>query len=210
MSRKHTAVPGAGSLLLMAGFLATLGCASAGYGQDPPTQPGLGTDEYLIGPGDTLNVFVWRQPELSATVPVRPDGQISTPLVEDIVAVGKTPTQLARDIEAVLEEYIRTPQVTVIVEGFIGLASAQIRVLGQVTTPGPVAYRDGMTLLDVMLEAGGLAPFAAGNRSKLTRTVDGRVVETKLKLERLLEKGDLAENMPLRPGDIIVVPEAVF
>jgi polysaccharide export outer membrane protein len=188
-----------------------LACAGVAHGQETPARaapPGSG--EYLIGPGDTLNVDVWRQPELSVTVPVRPDGRISTPLVEDLVAVGKTPTQLGRDIEGVLSEFIRTPQVTVIVEGFVGVASAQIRVLGQVTNPGPIAYRDGMTLLDVMLAAGGLAQFAAGNRSTLTRTVDGKVVKIKIRLARLLEKGELGENIPVRPGDVIVVPEAVF
>lgn len=193
----------------IAAILLALACVSVAHAQAPPA-PAANADEYRIGPGDTLNVDVWRQPELSVTVPVRPDGQISTPLVEDMVAVGKTPTQLGRDIESVLSEFIRTPQVTVIVEGFVGIASAQIRVLGQVANPGPVAYRDGMTLLDVLLEAGGLAPFAAGNRSRLNRTVDGKPVEIRVKLGRLLEKGDLRENMPVRPGDIIVVPEAAF
>jgi polysaccharide export outer membrane protein len=190
-------------------MLLAVACAPVAFGQESPA-PAADPDRYQIGPGDTLNVFVWQQPELSTVVPVRPDGQISTPLVEDIVAVGKTPTQLGREIESVLSEFIRTPQVTVMVEGFVGIASAQIRVLGQVVNPGPIPYRDGMTLLDVVLEAGGLAPFAAGNRSKLSRTVEGRPVEMRIKLGRLLEKGDLRQNMPVRPGDIIVVPEAVF
>jgi polysaccharide export outer membrane protein len=192
-------------LLLAAG----IACTNIALAQAPPVPP-PGSENYLIGPGDTLNVFVWRQPELSATVPVRPDGQISTPLVEDIVAVGKTPTELARDVEKVLAEYIRTPQVTVIVEGFVGTFAAQIRVLGQVVNPGPVAYRDRMTLLDVVLEAGGLTEFAAGNRAKLTRTVDGKVVEHRVKVKKLIEKGDLSENMPVQPGDVLVIPEAVF
>lgn len=167
-------------------------------------------DDYQIGPGDSLSVFVWRQPELSTIVPVRPDGQISTPLVEDIEAVGKTPTQLAREIEEVLSKYIRTPQVTVMVERFVGTFSAQIRVLGQVTNPGPIPYRERMTLLDVLLEAGGLTQFAAGNRSKLVRNDAGRPVEHRVKLKRLLEKGDLSENLPVQPGDVIIVPEALF
>jgi polysaccharide export outer membrane protein len=166
--------------------------------------------DYIIGPGDTLNVFVWRQPELSSNVPVRPDGQISTPLVEDMVAVGKTPTQLARDIEEVLSEYIRSPQVTIIVEQFVGAFGAQIRVLGQAVNPGPVPYRERMTLLDVMLEVGGLTDFASGNRSKLVRTVDGKAEETRIKLDNLLNKGDLGENLPVQPGDVIVIPEAIF
>jgi polysaccharide export outer membrane protein len=167
-------------------------------------------DNYLIGPGDALNIFVWREPELSTSVPVRPDGRISTPLVEDIVAVGKTPTQLARDIEEVLSEFIRTPQVTVIVQGFVGTFEAQIRVLGQVARPGPIPYRDQMTLLDVMLAAGGLTPFASGNRAKVVRSVDGESVERRVKLRSLLEKGDLEENLRMQPGDVVIVPAAAF
>ena len=165
---------------------------------------------YRIGAGDQINVDVWRRPELSIVVPVRPDGKISTPLVEDLVAVGKTPTQLAREIEEVLSEFIRTPQVTVIVQGFVGTFSSQVQVLGQVVNPGPVAYRDQMTLLNAVLEAGGLTPFAAGNRSKLTRIVDGEAVEQRVRLKRLLEKGELGENLPLLPGDVIFVPAAAF
>lgn len=178
-------------------------------GDTPPPSP-VDPDTYQIGPEDSLNVFVWRMPELSIVVPVRPDGKISTPLVEDIVAVGKTPTQLARDIETQLAEYIRSPQVTVIVERFVGTFSAQIRVLGAVVNPGPVPYRDRMTLLDVIFEAGGLTQFAAGNRAKLVRNVGGQSEEHKVRLRRLVEKGDLDENMPVQPGDVIIVPEAVF
>jgi len=165
---------------------------------------------YLIGPGDTLNVFVWRQEELSANVPVRPDGKISTPLVEDMVAVGKTPTQLATDIEEVLSEYIRAPQVTIIVEEFVGTLDAQIRVLGQAVSPGAVPYRDRMTLLDVIIEAGGLTDFAAGNRSKLLRMVDGEQQEERVKLDKLINRGDLSENRIMQPGDVVVIPEAIF
>src|SRR5690606_17216552 len=135
-------------------------------------QPPSATTDYQIGPGDQLNIFVWRQDELSASVPVRPDGKISTPLVEDMVAVGKTPTELARDIEEVLSEYIRSPEVTVIVQGFVGTFGAQIRVLGEVVNPGSIAYRERMTLLDVLLEVGGLTQFAAGNRAKLVRSTE--------------------------------------
>lgn len=207
--------------LLLATFAATLLTGAAGaqeveqgveQGADSERPPAGAEvdDNYQIGPGDQLSVFVWRQPELTVSVPVRPDGEISTPLVEDIQAVGKTPTELARDIENVLSEYIRTPQVTVIVQRFVGTFGSQIRVLGQVSNPGPVSYRDNMTLLDVILEAGGLTQFAAGNRSRLVRTVDGKSVERRVRLERLLEKGDLSENVRVQPGDVIVVPEAVF
>lgn len=166
--------------------------------------------EYLIGPGDTLNVFVFREPDLSTQIPVRPDGQISTPLVEDMMAVGKTPTELARDIESVLAEYIRSPKVTIIVENFVGTFGAQIRILGQVESPGAVPFRDGMTMLDALLEAGGLTEFAAGNRSRLRRTVDGRPQERRVRLDNLLNKGDMRENLDMMPGDVLVVPEAVF
>lgn len=180
---------------------------------DAPIAPLTDTNdsgEYLIGPGDTLNVFVWQQPELSVVVPVRPDGKISTPLVEDMEAVGKTSSQLARDIEAVLAEVIRQPEVTIMIEGFVGTFGAQIRVLGQAANPGSVPYRERMTLLDVMLEVGGLTPFAAGNRSTLIRSQDGERVETRIRLDRLLNRGDLDENVRLQPGDVIVIPQAIF
>ena len=200
---------GAGVPALLLWFLAMPLSAQ----DDAPIAPLSDTNdsgEYLIGPGDSLNVFVWRQPELSAVVPVRPDGKISTPLVEDMEAVGKTPTQLARDIEVVLADVIRQPEVTIIVEGFVGTFGAQIRVLGQATNPGSVPYRERMTLLDVMLEVGGLTPFAAGNRSSLIRSQDGETVETRVRLDRLLNRGDLEENVRLQPGDVIVIPQAIF
>jgi len=166
--------------------------------------------EYLIGPGDTLQVFVWAQPDLSITVPVRPDGRVSTPLIEDLEAVGKTPTQLAREMEQVLSEFIRSPEVNVIVQKFVGTFGSQIRVLGQATKPGAVPYRERMTLLDVMIEVGGLTKFAAGNRSRLVRTVDGRSEESRVRLDDLVNRGRVEENVPMQPGDIVIIPEAVF
>jgi polysaccharide export outer membrane protein len=196
--------------LIFAALAAAL-FGTAVQAQSPAPPPSSETSsDYQIGPGDTLNVFVWREPDLSVNIPVRPDGMISTPLVEDIVAVGKTPTQLARDIEHVLSEYIRSPQVTIIVEQFVGTFNAQVRVLGQALNPGAVPYRDGMTLLDVITEAGGLTEFAAGNRSKLVRNADGKNNETRIRLDDLLNKGDLEENVRVQPGDVIVIPEAVF
>jgi polysaccharide export outer membrane protein len=165
--------------------------------------------EYIIGPGDTLQVFIWRNAELSATVPVRPDGKISTPLVEDMVAVGKTPSKLARDIEAVLSEYIRSPQVNVIVTNAVSTFS-QVRVLGQVTTPQAVPYREGMTVLDAVLAVGGLGEFAAGNRGKIVRVVGGQQQEIKVRIGDLVNKGDVTQNLPLKPGDVLVVPESRF
>ncbi len=175
----------------------------------PPAASKVDENSYLIGPGDTLQVFVWRNPELSTTVPVRPDGKISTPLAEDVVAVGKTPTQLAREIEKVLSDYIRSPQVNVIVSNPVSTFS-QVKIIGQVTTPQAIAYREGMTVLDAVLAVGGLAEFAAGNRAKIVRNEDGKSKEIRVKLEDLVNKGDMKQNLPMRPGDVLVVPESIF
>lgn len=167
------------------------------------------TPDYIIGPGDTLQVFVWRNPEITTTVPVRPDGKISTPLVEDMTAVGKTPTELARDVEKVLAEYVRSPQVNIIVTQPMSTYS-QVRIIGQVARPQALAYREGMTVLDAVLQVGGLAPFAAGNRSKVIRTENGVQREIKVKLDRVVNSGDLTTNVALKPGDVLVVPESKF
>lgn len=167
------------------------------------------TNQYVIGPGDMLQIFVWRNPELSTTVPVRPDGQISTPLVENMVAVGKTPSQLARDMEAVLAEYVRSPKVNVIVTQPVSTFS-QVRVVGQVTKPQALPYREGMTVLDVVLAVGGLGPYASGNRSKLVRNENGKQKEIRVRLADLLNKGDMKQNMSVKPGDVLVVPESMF
>jgi polysaccharide biosynthesis/export protein len=187
-------------------------CAGAPSSK-PPASAGKSaktTSEYLIGPGDKLQVFVWRNPEISVTVPVRPDGRISTPLVEDMVAVGKTPSQLSRDIEQVLAKYVRTPIVTVIVTDFVGTFGEQIRVIGQAANPKALSYREKMTLLDVMIQVGGLAQFAAGNRAKLVRYEGGEQTVLRLRLQDLVEKGDISANMPMRPGDVLIIPEARF
>jgi polysaccharide biosynthesis/export protein len=162
---------------------------------------------YIVGPGDTLQIFVWRNPELSTTVPVRPDGKITTPLVQDMVAVGKTPSVLARDIEKVLEEFIRSPQVNIIVSNPVS-AFSQIKVVGQVSTPQSIAFREGMTVLDAVLASGGLGPYAAGNRAKVVRQVDGKQTEIKIKLNDLVNKGAMKHNIKLQPGDVLVVPES--
>jgi polysaccharide biosynthesis/export protein len=175
----------------------------------PPAASTVDENSYLIGPGDTLQIFVWRNPELSTTVPVRPDGKISTPLAEDVVAVSKTPTQLAREIEKVLADYIRSPQVNVIVSNPVSTFS-QVKVIGQVTNPQAIAYREGMTVLDAVLAVGGLAEFAAGNRAKIVRTEAGKTKEIKVKLDALVNKGDMKQNLDLRPGDVLVVPESIF
>lgn len=166
--------------------------------------------EYIIGPGDSVNIFVWRNPEVSTTVTVRPDGLISTPLVEDVAASGKTPTQLARELEKVLGTYIKDPLVTVIVGGFNGRTDEQIRVVGEATQPRALPYSIDMTLLDVMIAVGGLTDFAAGNKTVLTRRVEGKQVNTIVRLEDLVRDGDISANVDMRPGDILIIPEAWF
>lgn len=173
-----------------------------------PPSPSVPAD-YIIGPGDTLQIFIWRNPELGATVPVRPDGKISTPLVEDMIAVGKNPSTLARDIEKVLAEYVRSPQVNVIVTQPASVFS-QVKVIGQVARPQALAYREGMTVLDAVLAVGGLGQFAAGNRARIMRTTDGHQQEIKIKLGALVNDGDMKQNLALKPGDVLVVPETRF
>jgi polysaccharide biosynthesis/export protein len=190
---------------------AAAGVTPDGAAPETETQPAeakVGVD-YIIGPGDTLQVFVWRNPELTTTVPVRPDGKISTPLVEDMVAVGKTPSKLARDIETVLSEYVRSPQINVIVTQPASVFS-QIKVIGQVVRPQSIAYRDGLTVLDAVLAVGGLSPFAAGNRAMVIRTENGKQREIKVKLSALVNNGDMRQNVALQPGDVVVVPESWF
>jgi polysaccharide export outer membrane protein len=174
-----------------------------------PVVPAAVSPDYLIGPGDSLHVFVFQNEELSVTVPVRPDGKISTPLVEDMVAVGKTPSQLARDIEKSLAEYVKSPKVNVVVMGAMSVFS-QVRVIGQVVHPQALPYREGMTVLDAVLAVGGLSQFAAGNRAHLVRSDHGRNNEIKVKLDALVNSGDMRQNLPLRPGDVLVVPESRF
>jgi polysaccharide biosynthesis/export protein len=174
----------------------------------PPASPVV-DNTYIIGPGDVLQIFVWRQPELSVSVPVRPDGKVSTPLVEDLGAVGKTPSQLAREIERVLSEYVRAPQVNVIVSTPVSTLS-QIKIIGQVAKPQAIAFREGLTALDAVLAVGGLAPFAAGNRAKVVRTENGKQREIKVKLDDLVNKGDMRQNVALLPGDVLVIPESRF
>lgn len=197
--------------LLLLGWLLSA-AAFAQAPTSPPAQPApsaADANEYIIGPGDKLQVFVWRNPELSATVPVRPDGKISTPLVEDMVAVAKTPSALARDIERVLGEYVRSPQVNIIVTEPVS-AFSQVRVIGQVARPQALAYREGMTVLDAVLAVGGVGEFAAANRSKIIRTKNGEKQEIKVKLDNLVNGGDMKQNVALQPGDVLVVPQSIF
>ncbi|HZF27060.1 MAG TPA: XrtA/PEP-CTERM system exopolysaccharide export protein [Steroidobacteraceae bacterium] len=172
--------------------------------------PAIADAEYRVGPGDQIQVYVWNRPELSVTVPVRPDGLVSTPLVENMQAAGKTPSQLARDMEKVLSEYVRSPSVNIIVTGFVGSYGDQIRVVGQAAHPQALPYRAGMTVLDVMIAVGGLGQFAAGNRAKLVRRTGDQQSEIPLRLKDLVNDGDMHANMPVRPGDVIIIPESRF
>jgi polysaccharide export outer membrane protein len=195
----------------------TLGCAGATFAADEKSDTvalaAAGTSavgpDYIIGQRDTLRVFVLRNPEYTADVPVRPDGKISTPLVNDMQAVGKTASQLAHDIETVLAEYLRSPTVTVIVTNAQG-GNGQVRVVGQAVNPRSLPFRAGMTVLDVVIEVGGLSQYAAGNRATLIRVVNGKERKSKLKLKDLLEDGDMSQNLPIERGDVIVIPESRF
>ena len=175
-----------------------------------PAGPAVQAPDYVIGPGDQVNVFVWQQPDLSVTVPVRPDGRINTPLAEDVVAAGRTPTQLARDMEQVLSAYVRDPVVTVIVSNVVGPYSQQVRVIGQAANPQAIPFRENMTALDVMIAVGGLTDFAAGNRASIVREVDGETRQFGVRLNDLIKRGDISANVHMLPGDILVIPETWF
>jgi len=166
--------------------------------------------EYVVGPGDKLNVFVWRNPDLSMSVAVRPDGRISIPLVEDVVAVGKTASGLARDIEGRLKKYVQDPVVTVIGENFVGPFTRQVRIIGEAATPRAVAYRANMTVLDAMIEVGGLTRYAAGNDTVLVRTVNGAQTTYSVRLNNLIKDGDVSANVALEPGDILIIPQRLL
>jgi polysaccharide export outer membrane protein len=175
-----------------------------------PAAPAADTSKYIIGPGDTLQVSVWHNPELSTTVPVRPDGRISTPLVTDVDAAGRTPEELGHDIEARLKKYVSDPLVTVIVSSFVGPYSQQVRIVGEASQPKALPYLAHMTVLDAMITVGGLTPYASGNRAKLVRKINGKETETTLRLSDLLKSGDLSANTELQPGDIIIIPQSFF
>jgi len=190
------------------------GCSNTGVLPEATTRASLTTDvnayQYLIGPGDSLTIFVWRNPEVSGQFIVRPDGKVTTSLVEDIDVAGKTPTMLARQIEEQLSKYINNPRVTVSVNNFTGPLSEQVRVIGEATNPSAVSYTEHMTLLDLMIAVGGLTEFANGNDAKLVRVVDGNQRTYKINIDDLIREGDISENVDMLPGDIVIIPEAWF
>ncbi|WP_448212528.1 XrtA/PEP-CTERM system exopolysaccharide export protein [Colwellia sp. MEBiC06753] len=190
-----------------------MACSSASLPQatlHPSKTTDINSYRYLIGAGDSVNIFVWRNPEVSGTFVVRPDGMITTSLVEDIPVSGKTPTELAREIEQVLGTYLRDPIVTVTVGGFVGPFSEQIRVIGEATQPQAINYKKNMTLLDVMIQVGGLTEFADGNDAVLVRIENGEQKQYALAIDDLLKDGKIAANVDMLPGDIIIVPETWF
>ena len=199
--------------IIWLGFFLLLlsGCASNDY---PPLEggpaPAQVTPDYIVGAGDSVNIFVWRNPELSSTVTVRPDGKITTPLVEDVPASGKTPTQLARDMEKELSVYVKNPVVTVMVGGFIGPYDEQIRVVGQASNPMALPYRDQMSLLDLMIAVGGLTEFADGNKSIVVRVIDGEWQQFGVRIDDLINGADISANTYVLPGDILIIPESWF
>jgi len=206
------------TLLLGAGAAALGGCATGGSsGNVLPPATFVGSDDvkaekYVIGPLDQLQIFVWRNPELGAKVQVRPDGMITTPLITDMSAAGKTPAQLADDIRLALTKYVEDPRVSVMVDGFQGTFAQQIRIVGATEKPASIPYRANMTLLDAMIQVGGLSQYAAGNRARLIRhdRATGEQKEYDLKIARLLKRGDTRANVRLEPGDVIIIPESMF
>ena len=178
--------------------------------QPPKESPAADEWVYRVGPGDTLNIFVWRHEDLSTTATVRPDGRFSTALIKEHIATGKTPPELANEIEELLSEFVRDPLVTVFVGGFVGEYYDQVRVIGEATSPVALPYRRGMTALDLMIATGGLTEFAAGNRTVLVRYSGGGEKEYNLRLDDLIRDGDITANVDIEPGDIIIIPEAWF
>ena len=195
-------------ILTLAAMLVLVACSSSKY---PPAPVSAATPEYryLIGPLDTVNIIVWRNPELSLSVPVRPDGFISTPLVEDLPAIGRNPTDLARDLEKALGKYSRDPVVTVVVTAFAGAASEQIRIVGEATRPQAIPYRQNMTLLDVMIQVGGLTDFADGNGAVLVRGKE-QGKQYSVRIKDLIKRGDISANVDVRPGDVLIIPQGWF
>ena len=211
MIRQAFLAPLRHSLSLLCGLLGALMLGACGSQQVPQSERFDSPDyNYVIGPGDTMEIFVWGNEGLSSVAVVRPDGKLTTRLVEDMQASGKTATELAREIEKVYAEYVRQPVVSVIVNGFSGVPEQQVRVVGEATTPSSVPYAQHMTLLDVMIAVGGMTEFAAGNKSVLVRKNGDQHKSYGLRLDDLLKKGDISANMALQPGDVVIISESWF
>jgi polysaccharide export outer membrane protein len=189
---------------------AALSACGSPQTSDAVLQSRASTAIYRIGPLDSLEIFIWRMPELSRGVTVRPDGRISVPLIDDLVATGKTPTQLARDIEVQLTKYVQDPTVTVIVGGFHGPFDQQVRIVGEATDPQAIPYQANMTVLDVMIAVHGLTKFAAGNRAKLIRSINGKQAVIPVRINDLIKDGDIDANVAVQPGDVLIIPQSWF
>jgi polysaccharide export outer membrane protein len=196
-----------GVILSLAALLSA--CAVSPAHPPAPTNAGVQDYTYIIGAGDSINIIVWRNPELSMIVPVRPDGKVAAPLVDEIVAQGKTSSELAREVEKTLSKYVRDPVVTVLVTSFVGPYSEQIRVVGEAAKPQFLPYKKNMTLLDVMIVVGGLTDFAAGNSASILRTSEGNK-QYSVRLKDLIKRGDVAANVEMKPGDILIIPQSLF
>jgi polysaccharide export outer membrane protein len=195
-------------LSTMAAFLSA--CSTAG---NAPNRIDVGTavtKDYVIGPGDQLQVFVWRSPELSAMVRVRPDGRISVPLIDDLAVEGKTPSAVGREIEQKLSSFVKDAVVTVMMVDFVGPLDRQVRVIGEASKPQAILYRNGITVLDVIIQSGGLTQYAAGNRATIVRVVNGQEATYRVRLDDLLKGGDTSANVPIAPGDILIIPQSYF
>ena len=200
-----------GGLLIFGAMTLLTACSSMFGAKFPPAPISASTQDYsyIVGPGDNINIIVWRNPELSMAVPVRPDGKFSTPLIDELVAQGKNSVEIAREIEKVLGKYVRDPIVTVIVTGFIGPYDQQIRVVGEAAKPQFLPYKQQMTLLDVMIAVGGLTDFAAGNNASILRGSDGGK-QYSVRIKDLIKRGDISANVEMKPGDILIIPQSLF
>lgn len=206
--QKHTSIRFRVAMLAAAAILA--GCASGGsYPPAPAVASSATSYNYLIGPGDTLSISVWRNPELSAVVPVRPDGKVSAPLVDELVAQGKTSQEIARDVEKALGKYVRDPVVTVIVTNFVGSHSEQVRVVGEAVKPQALPFRHKMTVMDVLIASGGLTEYANGNKATIVRAAEGNK-RYSVRLDDLVKRGDISANVEMLPGDVLIIPQGWF
>ena len=196
-------------ILLVSALALVLTACSTVKHPPAPTSAATPDYKYVIGPLDTVNIVVWRNPELSMSVPVRPDGRITTPLVEDLQALGKNPSELARELEKALGKFIRDPVVTVVVNNFIGPNNEQIRIIGEAARPQAIAYRQNMTLLDLMIVVGGLTDFADGNKAVLVRGAESGK-QYSVRLNDLVRRGDISANVDVRPGDVLIIPQSWF
>ena len=210
--KSHFTTFGLAARLALMGLVAGLLSACAGMSSSLPPAPAAAATpdyNYIIGPGDTLNIIVWRNPELSMSVPVRPDGKVTMPLVDELVAQGKTSTQISREVEKVLGSLVRDPVVTVIVTSFVGPYSEQIRVVGEAAKPQALPYKQNMTLLDVMIAVGGLTDFADGNGASITRASEGDK-RYSVRIKDLIKRGDISANVEMKPGDVLIIPQGWF